>query len=99
MRAKSKKLKQIINDFVIKEWLFILSLDSLVITSYYLKTIPKYTQKELIPVFLLFALFIVIKGVENTHLLLKIATILEKEIKRSCNEVYGQTDKARREGK
>ena len=60
-----------------REWLLLLSLTGLAATSYYLGTAPVYTQKELIPIFLLFSLFIVIKGVENSNLLLKTAITLE----------------------
>ncbi len=60
-----------------REWLLLLSLAGLGATSYYLGSLPVYTAKELIPIFLLFALFIVIKGVENSNLLLKTAATLE----------------------
>ncbi len=43
----------------------------------YVGALPVYTSNDLIPIFLLFSLFIVIKGIENSNLLLKIAIILE----------------------
>ncbi|WP_457749997.1 SLC13 family permease [Sulfurimonas sp.] len=70
-------MKKIISDFVLREWLLLLSLSGLLATSYYLQALPLYTQKELVPIFFLFCLFVVIKGVENSNLLLKIAVTLE----------------------
>ncbi len=66
-----------IGSFIVREWLFLISLSGLAGTSYYLKAFPVYTPKELVPIFLLFSLFIVIKGVENSNLLLKTAATLE----------------------
>ena len=66
-----------IGNFIRREWLLLLSLIGMVATSCYLKVLPAYTSKELIPIFLLFSLFIVIKGVENSNLLLKTAATLE----------------------
>ncbi len=63
--------------FMMREWLLLLSLTGLAATSYYLGRLPVYTDKELLPIFLLFSLFIVIKGVENSNLLLKTAATLE----------------------
>lgn len=64
--------------FLIKEWLFLLSFSFFSITSYLLKSLPHYTQKELVPIFLLFSLFVVVKGIENSNLLQKTASTLEK---------------------
>jgi Na+/H+ antiporter NhaD/arsenite permease-like protein len=71
-------MKQNVIDFLLKEWLFLLSFIGFLFTSYSLSSFPKYTQKDLTPILLLFALFIVIKGIERTHFLSKIASLLEK---------------------
>ncbi len=63
---------------MVKEWLLLSSLSAFAATSYYLGGFPQYTQNELVPIFLLFALFIVIKGIENSNLLLKSAILLER---------------------
>ena len=65
-------------NFLIREWLFLFSFTVFGITSYLLGSFPSYTQKELTPIFLLFALFVVIKGIENSNLLVKTASSLEK---------------------
>ncbi|WP_201353446.1 SLC13 family permease [Hydrogenimonas urashimensis] len=64
--------------FLIDEWLLLISLAGLAATSLYLKSWPLYTEKEMEPIFLLFALFVVVKGIENSQLLGMIARVLEK---------------------
>jgi len=71
-------MKKFFYDFLVKEWLFISSLAGLVFTSLYIGKIPRYEIKELVPIFLLFVLFVVIKGIENSRFLMRIAYILEK---------------------
>jgi len=71
-------MKQVVYYFIMREWLLLLSLTGLIATSYHLEKLPLYTPKEIIPIFLLFSLFIVIKGVENSNLLLKTAVTLEQ---------------------
>ena len=72
-----KEMGRVVGCFMRREWLLLLSLTGLAATSYYLGRLPVYTSKELVPIFLLFSLFIVIKGVENSNLLLKTALTLE----------------------
>jgi len=76
--VKRIKMRREFTNFLVREWLFLFSLTIFSITSYILGNIPNYTQKELMPIFLLFALFVVIKGIENSNLLLKTAASLEK---------------------
>jgi len=71
-------MRKHLTDFLIREWLFLLSFSAFGITSYLLRSFPEYTQKELVPIFLLFTLFVVVKGIENSNLLLKTASSLEK---------------------
>lgn len=70
-------LVRVVGDFIVKEWLLLLALIGLLVSSYYVGSPPVYTSKEVIPIFLLFSLFIVIKGVENSNLLLKTAATFE----------------------
>ena len=65
-------------NFITREWLFLLSLCGLLFTSYYLHAFATFSQADLIPIFLLFTLFVVIKGLENSHLLLQVSSFLEK---------------------
>jgi len=65
-------------DFLIKEWLLIVSFLGVVFTSLYLGRFPKWEVKELVSIFLLFALFVVIKGIENSFFLLRAAYVLER---------------------
>jgi Na+/H+ antiporter NhaD/arsenite permease-like protein len=71
-------MKQNIIDFLIREWLFLLSFIGFIITSYSLSSLPKYTQQDLTPIIFLFALFVVVKGMERSGFLSKIASFLEK---------------------
>ena len=72
-------MNTLVGDFIVKEWLLLLTLIGLFVSSYYVGALPVYTSNDLIPIFLLFSLFIVIKGIENSNLLLKIAVTLGSE--------------------
>ncbi|BDY12132.1 hypothetical protein HCR_04440 [Hydrogenimonas cancrithermarum] len=67
-----------LQDFIVREWLLLASLVGVVATSFYRGAFPLYTPKDVEPIFLLFALFVVVKGIENSNLLLKTATVLER---------------------
>ncbi len=64
--------------FLSKEWLMTLSFVLLVSLSFYLHTLPHYIPSKIIPIFLLLALFISVKGIEDSGLLCSIALYLEK---------------------
>ncbi len=67
---------------IIKEgWLPILSVVSLLFTSIYIKKLPTYSFNDVEILFILFGLFITIKGIENSSLFLKTTGIL-KNVKR-----------------
>jgi Na+/H+ antiporter NhaD/arsenite permease-like protein len=70
-------MKKRLWDFLVREWLMLAAGFSLVATSWYLGHLPLYTAREIEPIFLLFALFVVIKGIENTHLLRYLAGRME----------------------
>ncbi|WP_456393808.1 SLC13 family permease [Nitratifractor sp.] len=65
-------------DFVFREWLFSGAAVSLLLSSLYLKHWPHYTWKDLRPIFLLWILFVVIKGLERSRLLCRIARYAER---------------------
>ena len=71
-------MKNNLINFIAREWLFLVSLAGLLFTSYHLHVFPSFSHADLVPIFLLFALFVVIKGLENSHLLLQVSAFLEK---------------------
>ncbi len=65
-------------DFVVKEWLFVLSSFLALVTSLYLWRIPNITQDELQVLFILAMFFIAIKGLEQSGFLKAVALWLER---------------------
>ena len=65
-------------DFILKEWLVIVSAVALLATSLYTKHIPRYSASELEVLFILFALFVAINGFVQSNLILKTAQSIEK---------------------
>jgi len=64
--------------FFAEEWLMSLALTGLIGVSLYTQNFPHYQSSQLIPIFLLWALFVAVKGVEHSGLLTFIAAKLEK---------------------
>ena len=58
---------------LIKEWLFLSSTIGLIITSIYLKRIPAYTIGDAEILTVIFLFLVVLKGLENTQILTKLA--------------------------
>ncbi|HFD88088.1 MAG TPA: hypothetical protein ENJ35_10495, partial [Gammaproteobacteria bacterium] len=71
------KSRTLLLDFLIREWLLLGSITGLVASSLYLKRIPHYDNDELVSIFLLLALFIVVKGIENSGILSLLGERLE----------------------
>lgn len=65
-------------DFVLKEWLLIVSGVCFALLSLYTKHLPVYSIDELQVLFILFVLFITVNGLQKGGLLLKIAQSIEK---------------------
>ncbi len=65
-------------DFIIKEWLVIVSGIGLILTSLYTKHFPAYSVEELKVLFILFILFVSVKGLYQSGLILKIAKKIER---------------------
>ena len=65
-------------DFVLKQWLVLISGIGLVLTSVYTKHFPAYSIQELQVLFILFVLFITVKGLQQSGLILKISQRIEK---------------------
>ena len=62
----------------LKEWLLISSIIATLSTSLYLKRFPSYSHSDFEVLFILFLLFIIIKGLENSRFFLMIGKIIEQ---------------------
>ncbi len=76
------KLGKILNaqtfiDFILKEWLLVASGIGLAVTSVYTMRFPVYSTKELQVLFILLTLFISVKGLQNSGIMLKTARRIE----------------------
>ncbi len=65
-------------DFILKEWLIIMSGCVLVLTAIFAKHFPSYSVQEMQVLFILFVLFIAVNGLQKSGLILKIAKNMEK---------------------
>jgi len=72
------KLKNELVDFILKEWLLIASGSGFALTSFYTKQIPCYSIQEMQVLLILFSLFIAIKGLEESGLILMFSQSIEK---------------------
>ncbi len=64
--------------FLIREWLLLSSLTGLVLVSLYLGHLPRYTPLEFQVLFVLLVLFVIIKGLETSGLLKRLALKVER---------------------
>ncbi len=67
-----------LRDAFFREWLLVAALAGLVISSFQLGRLPLYTMSEITPLFLLLALFVAVKGIENSGLLFRLGLRLER---------------------
>lgn len=65
-------------DFLMKEWLLLASASGLILTSVYFKRLPSYSIPEIQVLFLLFVLFVAVKGLEHSGLMLKLSKRIER---------------------
>ncbi len=65
-------------DFILKEWLVIISGVGLILTSFYTKRFPIYSINEIQALFILFVLFVAVNGLQKTGFILQIARSIEK---------------------
>ena len=72
------KAQGLLIDFILKEWLLIASGVGLLLTSIYAKNIPAYSIQELQVLFILFALFVTVNGLQRSGLVLKISQSIEQ---------------------
>ncbi len=72
------KLKGILTDFLVREWLLTISGAGFIFTSFYTGKIPVYSINEFQVLFILFVLFVTINGLQHTGLISELARHLEK---------------------
>ena len=72
------KFRYLFFDFILKEWLLIASALGFVLTSIYTGNLPHYSIQELEVLFILFSLFVTVKGLENSGLILRISQNIER---------------------
>ncbi len=71
-------MQSVLIDFIIRQWLLILSAVSLLLTSIYTANIPHYSINELEVLFILLILFVAVKGLQRHGLILKISRHIEQ---------------------
>jgi len=72
------KTRQLFLNLILKEWLLIVSAAGLIVTSIYLQHIPSFSIEEIQVIFILGVLFITVKGLEHSGLILRLSQFLEK---------------------
>ncbi len=65
-------------DFLLKEWLLLISVSGVAVTSVYLNRLPSYSTNDLQIIFILAVLFVVVKGLERSGLIGRLSQFLEK---------------------
>ncbi len=90
------KIIQRISEFFIEEWLLIFSLFGISSLTLYLHELPHYRSDQLIPIFLLWVLFVAVKGIEESGFLTAIAGHLEKGtfLARCCTHTFWHTSES-----
>ncbi|GBD87832.1 inner membrane protein YbiR [bacterium BMS3Abin03] len=72
------KNNKVFLDFILKEWLLFASVTGLLITSIYVNQIPTFSTREIEIIFIIAVLFVTVKGLENSGLILRLSQRLEK---------------------
>ena len=65
-------------ELLVKEWLVVLSALGVLFSSLYLQALPSFSLQEFQVLLLLSALFIVVKGLQNSGFIIKLAQMLER---------------------
>ncbi len=65
-------------DFILKQWLLVASGTGFVVTSVYVRHFPVYSTQELQVLFILGSLFVVVKGLQHSGVILKVAKKMER---------------------
>ena len=69
---------RLVYDFLVREWLLAGSLVGLLGTSFYLGRAPRYSLETVMPIVLLLALFVTVKGIERSGFLHRLGRSLER---------------------
>ncbi len=72
------KTRALFLDFILKEWLLFASAIGLIVTSIYSHHIPSFSVEEFEVIFILAVLFITVKGLERSGLILRLSQLLEQ---------------------
>lgn len=72
------KARKALLDVALKEWLLVVSCASMVLTSIYARHLPAYSIREVEVLFLLFALFVAIHGLQRSGLISEVSQIIQK---------------------
>lgn len=72
------KVQSVLIDFILKQWLLVVSGAGFVLTSVYTKHFPTYSIREMQVLFILFALFVAVKGLQNSGLISRFSQNIEK---------------------
>lgn len=63
--------------YILKEWLLLVSAAGLILTSVYFKRLPAYSIPEIQVIFILFVLFVAVKGLQHSGMLTLLAQRIE----------------------
>jgi len=74
-------------DFLLKEWLLVVSGVGLVLTSVYIGHSPPYSMQEMEVLFILFALFVAVRGLQRSGLMSGLSQHIEKGAAVPCKLV------------
>ncbi|NOY59099.1 MAG: hypothetical protein GXO75_09220 [Calditrichaeota bacterium] len=77
-QEKYLKTQRLFLDIILKEWLLFASAVGLIVTSIYFHHIPSFSVEEIQVIFILAVLFIAVKGLEHSGLILRLSQLLEK---------------------
>jgi len=64
--------------FILKEWLLLMAGTGFVLTSIYTKHLPSFSRDELQVLFILFSLFVAVRGLQSSGFVLQIAQKIER---------------------
>ena len=70
--------KRVFIDFVLKEWIVIISGVGLALTSFLTMRLPRFSQEEMEVLLILFALFVTVQGLHTTGLIANLARRIER---------------------
>jgi len=75
---RSESTRQTLADFMLKEWLLFVAAAGLVVTSVYLRRFPGFSVEDVEITLLLAMLFISVKGLERSGVILRLSRSIEK---------------------